>query len=207
MPANQEAFRKIHSRRDYLEFLREDMRAYGIDSWKFEFRYRFPTLYYQRLMRRVEYLQTKRGVLYRIRRFWARYRLQKIGLLTSLTIPPGTCGPGLSIAHYGSVVINTKARIGAYCRLHPGVTIGTGNGGVPKIGNGVYIAPGAVLYGSITVGDESIVGANSVLNVDVPSGFLAAGNPARILKERNAKTLMPEHIKCLLERNYHRGSL
>jgi len=189
---------RISNRTDYRAFLREDMRAHNVRKWTLGSRHRHPVLYYQRLMRRVEYLQTKTGPIARAMRFWTRYRLQKVGSTLGLTIPPGCCGPGLSIAHYGTVVINKRAKIGRYCRLHPGVTVGIANGGVPTIGDGVYVGPGAVVYGPIEIGRGAVIGANSVVGRSVPSGVTVAGAPARQIATRDSVDLMPSHIKALV---------
>lgn len=49
-----------------------------------------------------------------------------------------------------------------------------------RIGNGVYIGPNAVIQMGVTVGDRAIVGANSLVNRDIPPGAKAFGSPARI---------------------------
>ncbi|WP_437711315.1 hypothetical protein WMF45_39955 [Sorangium sp. So ce448] len=45
----------------------------------------------------------------------------------------------------------------------------------------MYIRAGSVVIGDITVGDNVIIGANSVVNKDVPSNTVVAGNPFRII--------------------------
>jgi acetyltransferase-like isoleucine patch superfamily enzyme len=52
-----------------------------------------------------------------------------------------------------------------------------------KIGNGVYIGPNAIIQMGITIGDRAVIGANSLVNRDVPSGAKAYGCPARIRGE------------------------
>src|SRR6267378_1836110 len=49
-----------------------------------------------------------------------------------------------------------------------------------KIGSGVYIGPNAVLQMGLTIGDKVIIGANSFVNRDIPTGSKAFGTPARI---------------------------
>ncbi|MFF7681447.1 serine O-acetyltransferase [Microbacterium sp. NPDC007973] len=182
---------KIETRADYRDFLAADLAAAGMDRWRFDDQWRAPVVKYMRLLRRVEYLRTRRGATARILRFWARFRMQAVGVRTGITLPPGVAGPGVSIAHYGTLVVNTRAKIGAGTRLHPGVTIGIANGGVPQIGERVYIGPNAVLYGGITVGDEAVIGANSVVNRDVPAGVTVAGSPAKVIAKRGSAERMP----------------
>lgn len=186
--------RSIESKADYREFLAADLLAYNVRRWRFDSRWRYPVLHYQRLLRRTEYLGTRRGPFARAARFWARFRLQSVGVRTGVTLPPGVAGAGVSIAHYGTVVVNTRARIGRFCRLHPGVTIGISDGKVPIIGDLVYIGPNAVIYGGVTVGDRAVIGANAVVNRDVPPGVTVAGSPARVVSERNSRSLLPSWI-------------
>ena len=111
---------------------------------------------------------------------------------TGISIPPGTCDRGLSVAHTGSIVVNDRARIGAFCRIHSGTNIGVQADGVPQIGSRVYLAPGAVLFGAITVGDDVLVGANAVVGRDVPAGVTVAGAPARVIANHGSHSSMPE---------------
>jgi putative colanic acid biosynthesis acetyltransferase WcaF len=53
-----------------------------------------------------------------------------------------------------------------------------------RIGSGVWIAAQAFIGPGVTVGDNSVVGARSVVMKDVPAGVVVAGNPARVIKER-----------------------
>jgi serine O-acetyltransferase len=98
-------------------------------------------------------------------------------------------GPGFRIEHAGKTYINKDAVFGADCTIMHSVTVGVshsrhGKPGVPAIGDRVFIGPNAVLYGGITVGDDAMIGANSVVNKDVPAGALAAGVPAMIRLQR-----------------------
>lgn len=182
---------RIRSKSDYKQFLQADLRAHGLRSWRFDYRWRHPALRFQRALRRVEYLQTCQGAVSRVLRFIARFDLERWSLATGIVIQPGVCGPGLSIAHPGTLIVNSRAQIGAFCRLHPLVTIGIADGGVPTIGDFVYVGPGAVIYGSVHVGDQAVVGANSVVSKDVPPMSTVAGAPARVVGARGSARLMP----------------
>lgn len=90
-------------------------------------------------------------------------------------------GPGLYIAHCGGLVVAANAVIGANCNLSHDVTIGrSGRGGkcgVPVIGDDVYIAPGAKVFGKIRIGDNVKIGANTVVHRDVPDDAVVALSP------------------------------
>lgn len=111
-------------------------------------------------------------------RLWLRRLRRRLGI----NIPYSTTvGPGLLIGHAGGIVVNAAAVIGSDCNISHGVTIGVARGrsaGVPRIGNRVYIGPGAVLVGAIEIGDDVAVGANAVVTKSVAAGMTAVGNPA-----------------------------
>lgn len=94
-------------------------------------------------------------------------------------------GPGLVIPHFGGIVINSEASVGNNCTVLHGVTIGNVRRGrrfgVPTIGNRVYLGPGSTIVGGIDVGDDVLVAPNAFVNVDVPRGSTAIGNPVRIV--------------------------
>ncbi|HHT7796125.1 TPA: serine O-acetyltransferase [Streptococcus suis] len=93
-------------------------------------------------------------------------------------------GNDLIIEHFNGLTIGEGVIIGNNCRLYHQVTIGQKNGKYPTIGNNVIIYPGAKIFGDIKVGNNVIIGANSVINFDVPDNTVVAGNPAKILKTR-----------------------
>lgn len=90
-------------------------------------------------------------------------------------------GPGLYIGHYGGITVSSLAVIGRDCNLSQGITIGvSGSGakrGAPTIGDNVYIAPGARLFGKIAIGNNVKVGANAVIHKDLPDNAIAVLDP------------------------------
>ncbi len=149
-----------------------------------------PTFYdevwrFQRLLRRVEYfLNCRRDLFGRLQHKYWSWRYHRQGMRCGFEIPPNIFGPGLSIAHKGTIIIHPDVRVGNNCRLHVDVTIGTRPGPppeeVPTIGDDCYIGPGARLYGPIAIGPGTVVGANAVVNRSFPEGRMTvAGVPAR----------------------------
>lgn len=177
--------------------LRHDLNAHGLRAWRLDMIFRRPELFYQRHLRTVEFLQTQSDVFSRALRIVVRFRLQRLSVRTGISIPPGVFGEGLSIAHYGSIVVNSKARVGKFCRIHSATNIGISNGKTPVIGDYVYIGPGAVIYGGVVVGDYAVIGANSVVNADVPPNTTVAGCPARKISDRGSRSIMPEWYETL----------
>jgi len=93
---------------------------------------------------------------------------------------------GVVLMHNGlGVVIHPKAKVGANTLIYQNVTIGGRNGkGVPIIGENVYIAPGAQIMGGVIIGDNSTIGANSVVVRDVAPGTTVVGIPAKPLASK-----------------------
>lgn len=81
-------------------------------------------------------------------------------------------GEGFYVGHYGGIFVSSEAKIGKNVNISQDVTIGvSGRGekrGSPIIGDNVYIAPGAKLFGKIKIGNNVKIGANAVVYKDIP---------------------------------------
>ena len=89
-------------------------------------------------------------------------------------------GRRFHIVHPGMVLIHPHTQIGDRVGVMHGITIGQNMaGGVPRIGNDVFIGTGAAVLGPITIGDGARIAANSLVITDVPPGMLAMGVPAK----------------------------
>src|SRR5690606_30005033 len=114
-----------------------------------------------------------------------RFRFRRLSLKLGFSIPINTFGAGLSIPHYGTIVVSKHARIGGNCRLHVGVNIGASAGGVeaPKIGENVYIGPGVIIFGDILIANNTTIGANSTVNRSfLEENCVLGGTPAKVVK-------------------------
>ncbi len=124
--------------------------------------------------------------------FLARWFSQKTVRKTGIEIHPGaTIGRGLFIDHGYGVVIGETTIIGDNVTLYQGVTLG-GTGKEtgkrhPTIGNNVMISAGAKVIGSFTVGENSKIGAGSVVLSEVPPNSTVVGVPGRVVKRDNIK--------------------
>lgn len=127
--------------------------------------------------------------LYKRRWFsFARFISQVSRFMTGIEIHPGaTIGERLFIDHGMGVVIGETCEIGDDVVIYQGVTLG-GTGKEkgkrhPTIGNNVVISSGAKVLGSFRVGDQSNIGANSVVLKEVPANSTVVGIPGRIVKQ------------------------
>ncbi|HEU4962508.1 MAG TPA: serine O-acetyltransferase [Bacilli bacterium] len=106
--------------------------------------------------------------------------------LTGIEIHPGaTIGRKLFIDHGMGVVIGETAIIGDNCTLYQGVTLG-GTGKEkgkrhPTLGDNVLIASGAKVLGSFTIGENSKIGAGSVVLREVPQNSTVVGIPGKVV--------------------------
>ena len=117
---------------------------------------------------------------HRWNRHYYLFRLLRIQTRYALSIPLNVMGEGFSIAHLGPVIINAGSTIGTNCRIHPGVCVGANGGKPPRIGNHVYLGPGAKVFGTIELADGVMVGANAVVNHDCKvQGAHLVGVPAQ----------------------------
>jgi serine O-acetyltransferase len=123
-----------------------------------------------------------------------RFRYEHLSMKLGFTIPLNVFGPGLSIAHRGTIVVNSGTKVGANCRLHVCVNIGTAandSNAAPAIGNNVYIGPGVKIFGKITIADDIAIGANAVVNKSfVEPSITIAGIPARKISGAGSKGLL-----------------
>ena len=124
--------------------------------------------------------------------FWARWLSQKTVRKTGIEIHPGaTIGKGLFIDHGSGVIIGETTIIGDNVTLYQGVTLG-GTGKEkgkrhPTLGDNVMVSAGAKILGSFTIGENSKIGAGSVVLKEVPPNCTVVGVPGRIVKRGDQK--------------------
>jgi serine O-acetyltransferase len=126
----------------------------------------------------------------RKRYFLARFISQRAARKTGIEIHPGAqIGDGLFIDHGHGVIIGETAIIGNNVTLYQGVTLG-GTGKEcgkrhPTIEDNVMISAGAKVLGSFTIGENSKIGAGSVVLEEVPPNSTVVGVPGRVVKRDN----------------------
>jgi serine O-acetyltransferase len=109
-------------------------------------------------------------------------------------------GPGFAIYHPFGLVVGTDVKAGKNLTLSMDVVLG-GNidkqrpdgSEKPILGDNVNIGAGSKMAGPITLGDNCLVGANSVVINSMPSDSIIAGVPAQVIKHKGHKISILEH--------------
>lgn len=184
----------IKNRADYKRFLSVELCRGNTPPhfWVLYFKNYFkPEKQFLLLHRTCEYyFNTKKNKL-----LWYLVKFMKFRLGTRLgySIPENVADIGLQIPHYGTIIINANARLGKYCRIHADVNIGASGGSLkaPQIGNYVYFAPGAKVYGDIQIADNIAIAANAA----VGKSFL---NPNKLIGGVPAKEIADIDISKII---------
>lgn len=133
-------------------------------------------------------------ILYRIGHFFYKIKMPFLGkiisyinrLIFSVWLPSSAkIGKNFTVGYWGlGIVIHSNTLIGNNCQINQNVTIGRnfGDKKVPIIGNDVYIVAGSVVFGEIKVGNNVIIGSNSLVNKDIPDNCTVVGNPMKIIQ-------------------------
>jgi serine O-acetyltransferase len=128
----------------------------------------------------------------------ARAISQTSRFLTGIEIHPGAeIGRRFFIDHGMGVVIGETAIVGDDCLIYQGVTLG-GTGKErgkrhPTLGNRVIVGTGAKVLGNIEIGDNTRIGAGSVVLKPVPPNSTVVGIPGRVVRNRTDDGEVLEH--------------
>lgn len=177
----------INSKSDLHDFLtyEKDLYINGGFVTKIKLKFLHDSEYliwhYVKMLRMTEYhLNTGHKI-----RYWFYQRRKNIeGRKLGISIYQNCIDKGLRIYHYGSIIINSHAKIGRNCKLHGNNCIG--NKGekykyqVPIIGDNFDLGIGAQVIGPIEIGDNIVVGANAVVvHSFLENDLLLVGIPAK----------------------------
>jgi serine O-acetyltransferase len=141
--------------------------------------------------RRVDALPHGLGKRLRTKLYWLLFRF--VETWTGISLPKeAVIGGGLRIFHFGGIFIHPGVRMGKFCTLRQGVTIGnkTEGGPVPVLEDDVELGAYAQVLGGVVLRSGCRVGALSVVVHDVEAGVTVAGAPARPLHARTPSLVL-----------------
>lgn len=130
----------------------------------------------------ITYLRKEEASTNKLLEYWYRRKKNLLGAKLGFTIYRGSCGKGLKIWHYGSIIINGYAKLGENCILHGQNCIGNDGKSnlAPVIGNNVDIGVGASIVGDVYIADNVKIGAGAVVTKSCYTvGATLIGIPAR----------------------------
>jgi serine O-acetyltransferase len=141
-------------------------------------------------LRKLEYHCNNSGIYHRLMALWYWRRHAELRARTGCEVNINVAGPGLHLSH-GKVVVSAIAKIGHNCKILSDVTIG-GQGrydvnGAPTLGNRIFVGTGAKIIGHVTIADDVVIGANTVVTRDITEPNTTwVGNPARKVKDEGS---------------------
>lgn len=190
----------IQTKKDYKYYLECDKIALGK-------KYKYPKLIgdeiwlFERLMRKAEYYKNcHKTIIGKLYSKYLQFKYYKKRIKLGFSIPLNVFGPGLSIAHYGTIVVNGNTIVGKNCRIQECTTIGATNGSenAPILGDNIFIGSGARIIGDINIANDICIGANAMVTKSFNErGITIAGVPAKKISDNNSHS----NLNKLLEIN------
>ncbi len=185
----------IDSRKKLEYYLEQDKIALGKkdrrrpsffsdEEWRFEI-----------LLRKTEYYYNcGKGLPGKLMYMFYKFRYHRLGVKLGFHVPLNVFGEGLAIFHFGTLAVNSHAKVGKNCCIHATCVIGATNGEqkAPVIGDNVYIGYGAMIIGDIRIADGVAIGANAVVvkSIDEP-GTTWGGVPAKMISRNGSAKAAP----------------
>ena len=127
--------------------------------------------------------------IFKITLLWYFYLFLKnlLTLVSKIEIPP-TCkvGSNINLVHPYGLVMGNNVEIGNNCTIGAWVVIGHNGDKAeqPKIGNNVYLAPHCCLLGGILIGNNVLIGANTVVTRDITSNSIVKNSNTLVIKKK-----------------------
>lgn len=177
----------ITDKKQYIDVLKYEKDNY-YNSYPIFTRELKKILKYQKLLRKIEYYTNcRKDIVGKIYLKKLNIKFEKLSIKYGFHIPINTIDRGLCIIHTGPIYINDNCKIGKNFRIHPMTTIGKNIGRSmksPKIGDNVWVGPGSRIYGDIELGDNVVVGTNSVVGNSFKGSVTIAGVPAKVISNK-----------------------
>ena len=146
-------------------------------SYLWKSRQEFRTLIKYRMIKAEKKYSLEYGLLNKLVQIVGNHAWLYVG---NLFISCDEIGPGFYIEHGFSTVIYAKT-IGENFWVNQNVTIGSGNGGNPIIGDDVSVRAHGLVFGGISIANGVTVGAGAVLNFEVPEGSTVVMQKPRVI--------------------------
>ena len=183
----------IKTKTDLRRYLLEDQKNYksvvGMNRWKHQLGCdpiadQWYIWRYIKTLRFCEYHKNGKGFFHKVILRWYLYKLRKYSRITGFQIPTNTVDAGITIWHWGTIIINPKVKIGKNCVLNPMIVIGhkVPDEPAPIIGDNVFIGAGAKIIGDIHIGNNVTIAPNAVVIKNVPDNVTVGGVPCIIIK-------------------------
>lgn len=185
-------FCMIRNREDYKYYLREDKKANKIkreiplpfydDIWKL-----------LRALRRYEYHLNclKKWPIIKVILVIDRLILYHYSVRTGISISPNCFKEGLTLWHYGGIVVNNHVKAGRYVTLQNGVNIAEN----VVIGDNVYLAPGVKIAKDVVIPEGCIIGYNAVVTKSLESSNSTyVGIPAKKISNKAYIDRRPNNV-------------
>ncbi len=155
---------------------------------------------YEIILRKHEYYHNKekKGLLGKLLLKHYSKKHHKWSMRYTTSIPINVCGPGLSIAHFGGIYVNSQAKVGKNFRIQTGVVVG-GSSSTPDkypiIGDNVYIGSGAKVLGGVTIANNVAIGANAVVVKDILEPKTThAGVPSKKISDHTSEFYIDKRV-------------
>lgn len=179
----------IQSKQDLNYYLTEDLKRFNnkkptLKDWILHNEVWFIYAYIRHL-RYVEYYKNTESSKILFLYHWFKYK--RLGFKLRFTIYPNTIGPGLRIYHTGDFIhVKSTCTIGKNCTLLPGVVFGNKHENedrsIVTVGDNCYFGLGVKIFGSVKIGNNVTIGANSVVTKDIPDNAIVGGVPAKLIR-------------------------
>jgi len=139
-------------------------------------------------LRKAEYYINTDGILSKFLKIYYLHKLRNLAYKTGFQIPPNVVDMGITIYHWGSIIINQNCKIGKNVTLYPGVLIGwkSPNTPCPQIGDNVFIGAGTKVIGNVKIGDNVIIGQNCVITKDIPDNTVVVTPKFREINKQSS---------------------
>lgn len=161
------------------------LRAWLIPGFRF-------TFYLRLAQYAMKYPVIKWAFIMRLRHYQFKY-----GISIHYT---SNIGPGLYIGHFGGIIVNPNVRIGSNVNLSPNILLGqnlnksNNKFEYPVIGDRVYIANGAKVIGGVVIGNDAIIGINTLVTHDVNENEVVVGQPAKVISYEGSGKLVGSYL-------------